>query len=45
MYHLRLIKGLSYCGLVEASKIQPDVFVEDKAVADAALASPSASWA
>lgn len=39
MYHLRLIKGLSYYGVVEASKEQPDVFVEDKNVADAAVAS------
>lgn len=39
MYHLRLIKGLSYYGLVAATRQSPDVFVEDKATADAALAS------
>lgn len=39
MYHLRLIKGLSYYGVVEATRKRPDVFTEDKAVADAALAS------
>ena len=39
MYHLRLTKGLSYCGLVNATRKQPDVFVADKATADAAVAS------
>lgn len=38
-YHLRLTKGLSYCGAVKASKSRPDVWTEDKAAADAALAS------
>lgn len=38
MYHLRLIKAISYTGVVEATKQHPDVFVEDKATADAALA-------
>jgi len=38
MYHLRLTKGLSYCGVVEATQKKPDVFVEDKATADAAVA-------
>lgn len=38
MYHLKLIKSLSYCGVVTATKQQPDVFVEDKATADAAVA-------
>lgn len=38
-YHLRLIKGLSYCGVVSATRKQPDVYVEDKAIADAAVAS------
>lgn len=37
-YHLKLAKGLSYCGVVKATKQQPDVFVEDKATADAAVA-------
>jgi len=38
MYHLRLCKGLSYSGIVSASKREPDVFVEDKSTADQALA-------
>lgn len=38
MYHLKLMKALSYCGVVEATKKNPDVFVEDKATADAAVA-------
>ena len=38
MYHLRLYKGRSYCGVVSATKEKPDVFVEDKAIADAAVA-------
>ena len=37
-YHLRLCKSLSYKGIVSATKKQPDVFVEDKATADAAVA-------
>jgi len=37
-YHLRLTKALSYCGVVKASKSCPNVFVEDKATADAAVA-------
>lgn len=36
-YHLRLSKALSYCGLVSATKKKPDVFVEDKALAKAAI--------
>lgn len=39
MYHLKLVKALSYTGVVEATKEHPDVFVEDKAIADAAVAS------
>lgn len=39
MYHLKLVKALSYTGVVEATKQHPDVFVEDKATADAAVAS------
>ena len=39
MYHLRLYKGRSYCGVVSATKEKPDVFVEDKATAYAAVAS------
>ncbi len=38
IYHLRLCKALSYCGVVEATKKNPDVFVEDKATADEAVA-------
>jgi len=30
MYHLRLIKGRSYTGVVRATKAAPDVFVEDE---------------
>ena len=37
-YHLRLVKGLSYCGTIKATKQFPDVYVEDKATADAAIA-------
>lgn len=38
MYHIRLAKALSYSGIVSATKKNPDVFVEDKATADAAVA-------
>lgn len=38
MYHLKLIKSLSYTGIVKATQKKPDVFVEDKAIADAAVA-------
>ncbi len=37
-YHLKLIKALSYCGVVTATSQRPDVVVEDKATADAAVA-------
>jgi len=30
MYHLRLIKGLSYLGCVKATRSNPDVFVDDE---------------
>lgn len=39
MYHLRLCKALSYTGVVSATRKNPDVFTEDKAVADKAIAS------
>lgn len=39
MYHLRLCKALSYTGVVSATRKEPDVFTEDKAIADKALAS------
>lgn len=38
MYHLKLIKGLSYSGIVKATSKSPDVFVKDKADADKAVA-------
>lgn len=37
-YHLRLCKALSYTGVVSATKKQPDVYVDDKATAEAAVA-------
>lgn len=37
-YHLKLVKALSYCGVVKATQQHPDVFVEDKATADEAVA-------
>ena len=37
-YYLKLTKALSYCGVVKATKKNPDVFVEDKATADEAVA-------
>ena len=40
MYHLKLCKGLSYSnGRVAATRQRPDVYVDDKATADAAVAS------
>jgi hypothetical protein len=39
MYHLRLIKGLSYSGAVSATKEHPDVFVEDEKRYQRAMAS------
>lgn len=39
MYHLRLIKALSYTGTISATKKHPDVYTEDKAIADEAVAS------
>jgi hypothetical protein len=38
MFHLRLCKGLSYSGVVTATKQKPDVFVEDETIAKAAIA-------
>ena len=38
MYHLKLVKGLSYFGVVAATRKNPDVYVKDKATADRALA-------
>lgn len=40
MYHLKLIKGLSYCNSdVKATADKPDVFVEDEGIAQAAVSS------
>lgn len=42
MHHLKLCRGLSYCnvsGTVKATNKQPDIYIEDKAAADAAVAS------
>lgn len=38
-YHLRLKKALSYNGVVSATRKNPDVYTEDKATAEAAVAS------
>lgn len=38
MYHLKLVKALSFTGIVTATKKNPDISVEDKAIADAAVA-------
>lgn len=38
MYHLKLMKALSFTGIVTATKENPDVYVEDKAIADRAVA-------
>ena len=39
MYHLRLKKALSYNGVVSATRKNPDVYTEDEAAVNAALAS------
>lgn len=36
-YHLKLIKALSYCGVVTATQKNPDVFVNDKDTANEAV--------
>ena len=38
-YHLKLIRGLSYSGIVSATRQKPDVYVDDEAIAKAAVAS------
>ena len=38
MYHLKLIKSLSYHGIVKATRENPDVYTDDEAVATAAVA-------
>lgn len=37
MFHLKLCKGLSYSGIVSATKENPDVFVEEERTALAAV--------
>ncbi|MCR5788622.1 MAG: hypothetical protein K6G83_01925 [Lachnospiraceae bacterium] len=37
-YHLRLIKGLSFSGIVKATAKNPDVYVNDEATANQAVA-------
>ena len=39
MYHLKLIKALSYSGAVSATRDEPDVFTSNEAIARAAMAS------
>ena len=39
MYHLELIKALSYTGVVSATKEKPDVYTDDEATAKEAVAS------
>lgn len=39
MYHLRLIKALSYKGAVSATREHPDTYTDDEAIAQAAVAS------
>ena len=38
MYHVKLVKAHSYTGVIKATRENPDVFVKDKATADAAVA-------
>lgn len=38
MYHLRLCKSLSYSGVVAATAKAPDIFIQDEAAANAAIA-------
>jgi len=38
MYHLRLIKALSYIGVINAEKDNPDVYTDDKDIAEKAIA-------
>ena len=38
MYHLKLLKGLSYNGVVSASQKNPDVYVLDETLANQAVA-------
>lgn len=36
-YHLKLVKGLSYHGVISATVKNPDVYTDDKAIADKAV--------
>lgn len=38
MYHVKLVKAHSYTGIISATKENPDVFAEDRAIAEAAVA-------
>lgn len=38
-YHLKLVKSLSYYGVIKATREHPDVFLEDETAAKAAVAS------
>jgi hypothetical protein len=38
MYHLKLVKGLSYNGVVSASQKNPDVYILEEALANQAVA-------
>lgn len=39
MYHLKLIKGKTYWGIVKASEEKPDVYVDEREKADSLVAS------
>ena len=39
MFHLRLCKGLSYLGIVRATKAEPDVYVQEEEKANSLVAS------
>lgn len=39
MFHLRLCRGLSYLGIVRATKAEPDVYVQEEEKANALVAS------
>lgn len=39
MYHLKLIKALSYTGAISATREKPDAYTDDEAIAQAAVAS------
>lgn len=39
MYHLRLVKGKTYWGIVKASEEKPDVYVAEREKADSLVAS------